>query len=130
MNPFKSVQKGLPNNDITFRIIGSAMRVHSTLGPGLREKPYENALCIDLMENDFQVDQQRAFPIFYHEQPVGDCIPDIFVNEEIVVDVKSIDHIGDTEVAQMLNYLRIIRRPLGLIFNFKPRSLETKRVIF
>ncbi len=116
------------DKDMTFRIIGCAMRVHRALGCGLREKPYENAMCIDLEENGFQVAQQRTFPIFYHNQAVGDCTPDLFVNDELVVDVKSIDGIGDAEVAQMLNYLRIVRRPVGLILNFKPPSLEVKRV--
>ena len=120
----------MPESDCTFGIIGCAMRVHSTLGPGLREKPYENALYIDLRENGFQVAQQRSFPIFYHDQLVGDCIPDLFVNDTVIVDAKSIDSIGENEVAQMLNYLRIAHRSLGLILNFKPRSLELRRVVY
>ncbi|HYF36683.1 MAG TPA: GxxExxY protein [Prosthecobacter sp.] len=118
----------MQENDPTFRIIGCAMRVHSALGCGLPGKPYENALCIDLAENGFRVDQQRTFPLFYHQQPVGDCVPDLFIDDEIVVTVKSIDRIGDTEMAQMQNYLRIVQRPLGLILNFKPRTLEIKRM--
>lgn len=119
----------MTKNEITFQIIGCAMRVHNTIGPGLREKPYENALCIDLLENGFQVDQQRAFPILYHQQVVGDCIPDIVANDLVIADVKSIDGIGDTEIAQMLNYLRISKREVGLILNFKPPKLEVRRVV-
>jgi GxxExxY protein len=53
-------------NDNTYEVIGSSMRVHNELGPGLHEKPYENALVVDLREQEFQVDQQKAYPIRYH----------------------------------------------------------------
>jgi GxxExxY protein len=118
----------MTEQDITFFIIGCALRVHTALGPGLREKPYENALCIDLRENGFLFEQQRSFPIFYHDQLVGECLPDIVVNREVVIDVKSIDTIGDNEIAQMLNYLRITHCDTGLILNFNPKSLQIKRV--
>ena len=104
-------------NDRTYQIIGSAMRVHNELGPGLREKPYENSLVIDLREGGFFVEQQRAYPIRYHGSVVGDCIPDITVGKEILIDAKSIDSIGDVEIAQMLNYLRISEREVGLLIS-------------
>jgi len=110
--------------DGTYEIIGCAMRVHKALGPGLREKPYENALVIDLRLNGFKADAQRAFPIRYQDQIVGDCIPDITFNDNILLDVKSIDVIGESELAQMVNYLRISRLETGLIINFKNPKLE------
>jgi GxxExxY protein len=116
------------SDDLSYRIIGCAMRVHNEIGPGLREKPYENALCVDLREQGLSLVQQRAFPIFYHGQIVGDCIPDIIVDSTVIVDVKSIDATGDAEVAQMLNYLRIAKLKLGLVINFKNPKVEIKRV--
>jgi GxxExxY protein len=115
---------------LTYEIIGAAMKVHNTLGPGLREKPYENALCIELRNNGFSLVQQRPIPIHYEGEVVGDCIPDIIVNRQIVIEGKSIETIGDNEVAQVLNYLRIGKFKRGLILNFKPARMETKRVAF
>lgn len=116
-------------DDLSYEVIGCAMRVHNALGPGLREKPYENALAIDLERSDFRVQQQRPFPIFYLNEVVGDCIPDITVNEELLVDVKSVDSLGPNEEAQMLNYLRISRIELGLVINFKNPKLEWQRLV-
>jgi GxxExxY protein len=116
-------------DDGTYDMIGCAMRVHNALGPGLREKPYENAVVIELRRCGFAVDPQRPYPIRYLGEIVGDCIPDISVNGKVLVDVKSIDVIGENEIAQMLNYLRIAEFEVGLIINFKNARLETKRVV-
>lgn len=115
--------------DGSYEIIGCAMRVHNALGPGLREKPYENALVIELRRSGFRADPQRPYPILYLDQIVGDCIPDITVNGELLVDAKSLDAIGENEQAQMLNYLRISGLELGLIINFKNPKLEWLRVV-
>ena len=118
----------MPNTDLTYQVIGCAMEVHNELGPGLREKPYENALSYELRLNDFHAEQQRAFPIRYKEHIVGDCFSDIVVNGELIVETKSIDAISDNDIAKLLNYLRISKLRLGLILNFKPSKLEIKRV--
>ncbi len=118
----------IEDGDLTYRIIGCAMRVHTELGPGLREKPYENALAIDFEEQDIQFAQQPSYPIFYHRRPVGVCQPDFVIEDEVVVDCKSIPSIGEPEVGQMLNYLRIAKKEVGLILNFRGTKLEKKRV--
>lgn len=118
----------MPEEDITYRIIGAAMNVHNELGPGLREKPYENALKFALKDLRYHVDQQRAYPIYYQTHVVGDCITDLVIENELIIEVKSIESIGDNEIAQLLNYLRISNLKLGLILNFKPSKLEIKRV--
>lgn len=118
----------MPDSDLTYTIIGCAMRVHNELGPGLREKPYENAFCIALREQGLRVEQQRAFPITYHGNFVGDCVPDIVVERTVIVEAKSVDVLGETEMAQMLNYLRIAKITLGLVVNFKPPKVDVKRV--
>ena len=115
--------------DGTFEIIGCAMHVHNAMGPGLREKPYENAMVIALRNKEIQAEPQRAFPIMYCGCFVGECIPDITVGQRVLVDVKSIEAIGDNELAQMLNYLRISGLKVGLIINFKNAKLEWQRVV-
>lgn len=119
----------MEDGDLTYQIIGCAMRVHTELGPGLREKPYENALAIDFGEQEISFDKQLRFPILYHGIQVGDCQPDFIAAEEVIVDCKSISKIGDDEIGQMLNYLRITKKSVGLLLNFKNVKLEFKRVV-
>ena len=115
-------------NDGTYEIIGCAMKVHTSLGPGLREKPYENALMIALRKAEVAARQQKSYPILYEGEFVGDCVPDITAGE-VLIDAKSIPAIGDTEVSQMLNYLRISKKKIGLIINFRNEKLEWQRVV-
>ncbi|MEC5129601.1 GxxExxY protein [Verrucomicrobiales bacterium BCK34] len=119
----------METNDLTYAVIGCAMRVHNELGPGLREKPYENALTFDLDEQGLSFVQQPAYPILYHGRVAGECIPDLVVGGKVVVETKAIDKLGDGEIAQMLNYLRISKNRIGLVINFGPTKLEWKRVV-
>lgn len=105
------------------------MRVHNELGPGLREKPYENAIAIELSELRIDFVQQPVFPILYHGKTVGECLPDFSVSNDLLIEVKSVDSLGDNERAQMLNYLRITRYHLGLVINFKNARLEWERLV-
>ncbi|MDF1852785.1 MAG: GxxExxY protein [Verrucomicrobiales bacterium] len=116
-------------NDDSYEIIGAAMEVHTEMGPGLREKPYEKAMVIALREKGFRVEPQKAYPIYFREQIVGDCIPDITIDSKVLIDAKSVEKIGGNEMAQMLNYLRIAELGLGLVINFKNPKLEWKRVV-
>ena len=120
----------MKEEELTYQVIGCAMRVHSELGPGLREKPYENALAIDFEEQEIAFSQQPCFPIFYHGRPVGDCRPDFVVQDEVVIECKAVGGIGDSETGQVLNYLRIASMKVGLILNFYGSKLEFKRVVF
>ena len=119
---------GFQKDDLSYRIIGCAMRVHSVLGPGLREKPYERALAIEFEEEGIAFIRQPSFQIFYRQRPVGDCQPDFLVADEIVVDCKSIASIGDNEVGQVINYLKITGKRVGLLLNFRNTSMQQKRV--
>lgn len=118
-----------PHAQLTFAIIGSAMEVHNTLGAGLNEKPYENALVVEFGLRGIAVDQQRKFRITYKDVPVGDYIPDLIAGDAVVIDAKVIERITDVECGQMLNYLRITGLKVGLIINFKRPKLEWERII-
>ncbi|MGB0992074.1 MAG: GxxExxY protein [Akkermansiaceae bacterium] len=117
----------MSDNDLTYSIIGAAMKVHNELGPGLREKPYENALYIELRNLGYHVEQQYPFPIRYQNHIVGDCIPDLVIPKQLIIEGKSVDRLSENESAQVLNYLRIANITLGLLLNFKPHKLEVKR---
>ena len=113
----------------SFAIVGAAMEVLNTLGHGLNEKPYENALVVECRLRGIPCDQQPRFPVDYKGCRVGEFVPDLILYGKIVVDAKTIDRITDNELGQMLNYLRITRLPLGLIINFRHARLEYKRVL-
>ncbi|MBP6312641.1 MAG: GxxExxY protein [Flavobacteriales bacterium] len=112
----------------TKEIVGSAMAVLNTLGHGLLEKPYENALCVELKARSIPYEQQGRFPIVYRNVKVGEYIPDLIVMETVVVETKTIDRIAAHELGQMLNYLRITKLEVGLILNFKRPRLEWRHV--
>lgn len=113
----------------TEAIIGAAMEVHNVLGHGLLEKPYENALAVELRLRGIPFEQQPVYDVWYKQFPVGKYVPDMVVQEKIVVDTKTIDRIGDHEIGKMLNYLRMTGLRVGLILNFKWAKLEWKRVV-
>jgi GxxExxY protein len=113
----------------TEAIIGACFEVSNTLGHGLLEKPYENALCVELGLRGIPFAQQPRFPIAYKSVLIGEYVPDLIVFDKVIVDAKTIDRITDHELGQMLNYLRITALPVGLIINFKRSRLQWKRVV-
>jgi GxxExxY protein len=115
--------------DEVFQIVGCAMEVLNTLGHGLLEKPYENALVVEFGLREIPYRQQPRFDVIYKGVKVGDYIPDLIAFEKIVVDAKTIDRITDIERGQILNYLKITDLRVGLIMNFKHPKLEWERLV-
>src|SRR5436190_15015294 len=110
-------------------IIGSAMEVLNELKPGLDEKLYERALTIELTQRGHIVSVQRSFPVSYQGQLIGDLIPDLIVDNAVIVDPKVVACFSETHVAQMIGYLNITGLDLALLINFKNARLEWKRVL-
>lgn len=115
-------------SDLSGKIIGAAMKVHSYLRPGLDEKLYENALVIELTNQGHLVEQQRCFDVRYEGQVVGRLIPDLIIDGLIIADPKVVTEFNDTHISQMLGYLSITNLNLALLLNFKHASLKVKRV--
>jgi GxxExxY protein len=114
--------------DETYVVIGAALEVLSQLGHGIHEKPYENALLIELRLREICCRQQTRFDVVYKTVKVGEYIPDLIAADKIIVDTKAIDRITNHERGQMINYLRITGLPLGLIFNFRYAKLQWQRL--
>ncbi|HED31946.1 MAG TPA: GxxExxY protein [Prosthecochloris aestuarii] len=112
-----------------YRIVGCAMEVMNTLGHGLLEKPYENALVVEFGLKGIPFQQQKRFPVVYKSVQVGEYIPDLIAFEKIVVETKTIDRISDIERGQVINYLKITGIRVGLILDFKHAKLEWERLI-
>ena len=123
------MDKTLIHEELSESIIGAAMIVLNALKPGLDEKLYENALVIELRNRGHRVDQQRQFPVYYHGQWIGTLVPDLIVDELVIVDPKVVSAFNDTHLAQMMGYLNITELKLALLLNFKNAKLDWKRVV-
>lgn len=119
----------LLHREISEAIIGSAMKVLNTLKPGLDEKAYENALVIELRKRGHKVDQQKRFEVRYEGELVDILVPDMIVDDAVIVDPKVVEGFTPTHLAQMDGYLTITNLRLALLLNFKFVDLRWKRVI-
>lgn len=114
--------------DITEKIIGAAFAVHNSLGKGLTEKAYENALVVKLQQSALQVEQQKALPIFFENNQVGEQIVDLLVEDKIIIEIKAVEHLQKNHETQLLGYLKNTKFQVGLLVNFGTR-VEFKRFV-
>ena len=112
-----------------FRVVGCAMEVLNTLGHGLLEKPYENALVVEFQQRGIAYVQQPRFPVVYKSVNVGEYVPDLIAFDQVIVDTKVVEKLGDNEIAQMIHYLKITGLRVGLLLNFKHSKLEWQRIV-
>ncbi|MDF1738923.1 MAG: GxxExxY protein [Verrucomicrobiales bacterium] len=113
----------------TGEILSCAFEVANSLGHGLLEKPYENALVVEMALREIPVEQQKRFDVVFKDVVVGEYIPDLIAFGNIIVEVKTIESISDSELGQVINYLKISGFEVGLIVNFKHPKVTWKRVI-
>ena len=119
----------LIEKELVHKIIGCALTVANELGHGFREKTYEKALCIELSRQNLSFSQQTIFPVYYNNQLIDEYIPDLIVEEKVIVEIKNVDAIIDEHRGQVLNYLRITKKEVGLILNFKHSRLQWERLV-
>jgi GxxExxY protein len=122
-------ERELVEKDLTFRVVGCAMAVLNGLGHGLREKTYERALCVEFKHQGISFKQQHAYPVFYRDEHIDDYIPDLEVEDRLIIEAKTVEAIVDEHIGQVLNYLRITGLEAGVILNFKYAKLQWKKVV-
>ena len=112
-------------NEVSHDIIGAALKVHSELGPGLLESTYEACLAFELREAGHHVETQVQLPVIYHDVhlEVGYRI-DMVVDGLVVVEIKSIDAVAPIHEAQLMSYMKLSGRSLGLLINFNVLHLK------
>ena len=115
--------------DITKRIIGCAMKVHSFLGNGFQEVIYQRALEIEMTLDGLQFEREKEMPVMYKGYNIGTRRVDFFVEEKIMVELKAIIQLEDVHLAQGKNYLEAYNMEVGLLINFGAKSLEFKRLL-
>jgi len=111
-------------NKVTEKIIGCAIEVHKTLGPGLLESIYENALCIELSGANLNFEQQKVLPLKYKGHSIGEFRIDLVVENAVVVEIKSVERHDPVFEAQVLSYMKLGDYKLGLLINFNSRLLK------
>lgn len=116
-------------NDITYAINGCVFEVNRVLGPGFLEKVYENALLTELKSRGLKAEKQVPIKVLYKENVVGEYIVDIFVEERVIVELKTVESLEKIHEAQLLNYLKATGVSLGLLVNFKHEKAEIKRLV-
>ena len=112
-------------NAITERIIGCAIEVHKQLGPGLLESVYESALCVELELARMRYQQRVPVSVSYKGHVLGDLRLDLLVEDLVVVEIKSVERIEPVFEAQVLSYLKLSGKRLGLLINFNNRLVKT-----
>ena len=120
------------SNDLTYKIIGCAMEVYKTLGPGLLESVYEQALIYELELNGLDVKSQVAVDVVYKGKLIcPDLRVDLLVDDTIIVELKSVEELKPVHHKQILTYLRLMNKRVGLLINFNVPDLKDgiKRVI-
>jgi len=119
----------LLHQDLSEAIIGAAMTVLNELKPGLEEKLYERALIIELQERGHRPETQRQYPVLYKGHEIGVLIPDLIVDDAVIVDTKVVTDFNEAHISQMLGYLNITGLHLALLVNFKDARLKWNRVV-
>lgn len=111
-------------NRITERIIGAAIEVHRTLGPGLLESTYLACLVHELRQQGFEVEREKALPVVYKGVTL-DCgyRIDLLVEHAVIVELKAVEELAPIHEAQLLSYLKLSGCPVGLLINFNVRQL-------
>jgi len=117
----------MKHEDITHQIIGCAYQVYNKLGFGFLESVYRNAMLIELNKNNLKVKSESALEVYYDEQVVGNFYIDLYVEEEIVVELKSVQNLLKEHEVQLVNYLNGLKKEIGLLINFGPSGVEIKR---
>jgi GxxExxY protein len=117
------------HSELTGKIIGCAMEVHSTLGNGFQEVIYQRALEIEMGQQGLAFSREHEMDIFYKGIKIGNRRVDFFVEEKVMVEIKAVKELEDVHLAQAINYLEAYGLEVGLLLNFGSRSLQFKRVM-
>jgi GxxExxY protein len=116
------------DDELTYKIIGCAMKVHNTLGNGFQEVIYQRSLAIELERQQLSFVREEEIPIFYEGIEVGTRRVDFLIESQVMVELKALTHLDDVHLAQGLNYLTAYNLDKGLLINFGAKSLEIKRL--
>jgi GxxExxY protein len=116
-------------NELTYAINGAIFEVNRILGPGFLEKVYENALLMELKARGIKAAAQYPIKVKYKDQIVGEYFADMVVENQVIIELKTVDRIEKIHEAQLLNYLKATGIKVGLLVNFKSTKADIKRLV-
>ena len=112
-------------NELSGAIIGAAIEVHKEIGPGLLESAYEECLKVELMSRGMHVETQVDLPLYYKGKPTGKTYRiDMLVNDEVILELKSVELLKNVNEIQLVTYLKLANKKLGLLINFNEAVLK------
>ncbi len=117
----------MEHEELTHKIIGCAYTVYKKLGFGFLESVYRKAMVIELTRGDLKVEEEKPLRVYYDGHLVGNFSADLFVEETVVVELKSVQNMVKEHEVQLVNYLNGLKRDIGLLKNFGPSGVEVKR---
>ena len=121
----------LLHSELTYEIIGAAMEVHATLGPGFLESVYQEAFAIELLSRKISFDTEKRIDIIYKGVKLEKhFVADFICDNHVIVEIKALSALTNEHQAQVLNYLKATGIKVGLLINFGSNSLEHKRLIW
>ena len=113
--------------ELTHKIIGAAYKVFNTLGFGFLESIYKNAMIVELAKNNLKVEAEKPLKVYYDNQIVGDFFIDLYIEDKVVVELKSVQNLIKEHEVQLVNYLQGLQKDIGLLINFGPSGVDVKR---
>jgi GxxExxY protein len=117
----------MEHEELTHKVIGCAYTVFNKLGFGFLESVYRKAMVIELGKSDLNVEAEKPLKVYYGDQIVGDFYVDLYINEAVVVELKSVQSLNKEHEVQLVNYLNGLKKEIGLLINFSPSNVEVKR---
>ncbi len=117
----------MKHKDITAKIIECAYKVYNTIGFGFLESVYKKGMVIELTKSTLKVEEEKPLKVYYDTQVVGDFYIDLLVEDEIVIELKSVENLSKAHEVQLVNYLNGMKKEIGLLINFGPSGVEIKR---
>jgi GxxExxY protein len=113
--------------ELTHKIIGCAYKVFNELGFGFLENIYKNAMIIELTKNNLKVEAEKPLKVYYDNRIVGDFFIDLYVEDKVIVELKSVQNLAKEHEVQLVNYLQGLQKDIGLLINFGPSGVDVKR---
>ena len=116
--------------DIVYKIIGAAMEVHNEMNWGLLEPVYNEALHLELLDRGIHNEREKALPCYYKHHLLEKHYQMDIVVDDIILELKSVSEINSAHRAQLFNYMRLTKKPIGLLINFGQESLQGERYAY
>ena len=124
LNNFPQKQQPIQDDPLTRKIIACAIEVHKRLGPGLLENLYKAAMVIEMELNGLKVEKNVQIPVEYREKPIGDYFIDLLVEDSVILELKSVERHDPVFEAQVLSYMKLTGKKVGLLINFNSKMVK------